>query len=334
MSAVVAPSARKSRISDTQMRWPRMQGFPKHTFGSIVIRFRSSSFVIAGTLTSKHSTCKQNAAGWVQLFDAHPSKRGLGGAPGYGTRAEYPRRAAFPKYSQGAIFSHLPPIFCSETDGFVLYSVIYSQVIRVIVSFSVSNFRSFSSEETFSLVASGRLSAHPEHTVPIPDSKERVLRAVVLYGANGAGKSNLFKALQYVESVALNSRKKGSGTGRTAFRFGGKRRDEPSSFDLQFIVQGKLYRFGFRVDDQRITEEWLAQVIGEREVTIYERLTDDDGKVTIDPQGIKGEKLSALAKVGGPPNQSFLATINVTLNAPDLGDQLGGILMWFRRDLN
>jgi len=212
--------------------------------------------------------------------------------------------------------------------------VIYSQVIRVIVSFSVSNFRSFSSEETFSLVASGRLSAHPEHTVPIPDSKERVLRAVVLYGANGAGKSNLFKALQYVESVALNSRKKGSGTGRTAFRFGGKRRDEPSSFDLQFIVQGKLYRFGFRVDDQRITEEWLAQVIGEREVTIYERLTDDDGKVTIDPQGIKGEKLSALAKVGGPPNQSFLATINVTLNAPDLGDQLGGILMWFRRDLN
>src|SRR5271166_4402075 len=62
MSAVVAPSARKSRISDTQMRWPRMQGFPKHTFGSIVIRFRSSSFVIADTLTSKHSTCRQNAA--------------------------------------------------------------------------------------------------------------------------------------------------------------------------------------------------------------------------------------------------------------------------------
>src|SRR5208283_6049415 len=74
----------------------------------------------------------------------------------------------------------------------------------MIVSLSVSNFRSFSSEETFSLVASNRLSgSHDDHAVPIPESKERVLRTAVLYGANGAGKSNLFKALRYLKSVAL-----------------------------------------------------------------------------------------------------------------------------------
>jgi AAA15 family ATPase/GTPase len=65
----------------------------------------------------------------------------------------------------------------------------------MIVSFSVSNFRSFSSEETLSLVASNRLSgSHDDHAVPIPNSSEKVLRTAVLYGANGAGKSNLFKA--------------------------------------------------------------------------------------------------------------------------------------------
>ena len=95
----------------------------------------------------------------------------------------------------------------------------------MIVSFSVSNFRSFSSEETFSLVASHRLSgSHDDHAVPIPDSKERVLRTAVLYGANGAGKSNLFKALRYLKSVALEPRKKNSGTGRQPFRFGGTQR--------------------------------------------------------------------------------------------------------------
>jgi hypothetical protein len=126
----------------------------------------------------------------------------------------------------------------------------------MIVSFSVSNFRSFSSEEeTLSLVASNRLSgSHDDHAVPIPDSKEKVLRTAVLYGANGAGKSNLFKALRYLKSVALEPRKKGGGTRRQPFRFAGPK-DEPSTFDLQFIAGDKLYRFGFEVDDERVTKE-------------------------------------------------------------------------------
>ncbi len=203
----------------------------------------------------------------------------------------------------------------------------------MIVSFSASNFRSFSSEETFSLVASNRLlSNHESHTVPIPGSKEKVLRIAVLYGANGAGKSNLFKALQYVKSVALEARDKNSGTERQPFRFAGSP-DEPSSFDIQFIAEDKLYVFGFKANDLRITEEWLVQVDGNRETTLYERITDENGKVIIEAPGLKsaGKKLKALTTVGGPQNQSFLATIHVTLDASDYGDELSGVLTWFRR---
>jgi hypothetical protein len=206
----------------------------------------------------------------------------------------------------------------------------------MIVSLSVSNFRSFSSEETLSLVASNRLSgSHDDHAVPIPDSKERVLRTAVLYGANGAGKSNLFKALRYLKSVALEPRKKNRGTGREPFRFAGAR-DEPSSFDLQFIAADKLYRYGFKVDDERIVEEWLFQVVGNRQKPIYERTTDENGKVTIDAEGLKGagEKVIALSRVGGPQNQSFLATVNVTLDAGDYGEELGCALTWFKQGLN
>jgi AAA15 family ATPase/GTPase len=206
----------------------------------------------------------------------------------------------------------------------------------MIVSFSVSNFRSFLSEETLSLVASKRLSgSHEEHAVAIPDSDERVLRAAVLYGANGAGKSNLFKALEYVESVALESREKNTGTGRQAFRFNGAA-DEPSTFDLQFIAEGKLFRFVFKANDQRITEESLVQVEHGKEKILYERITDESGSVTINAPGLKegGEKLNALARVGGPQNQSFLATVQVTLETPDYGDQLGGVITWFRQSLH
>lgn len=203
----------------------------------------------------------------------------------------------------------------------------------MIVSFSVANFRSFAAEQTFSLVASNRLAqSHGDHVLPIPDSSEKVLRTAVLYGANGAGKSNLFKALRFLKNAVVMPRKKEGGTGRQAFRFGDSER-APSTFDLQFIANNKLYRFGLSVDDQRVTEEWLAQVEGTKERTLYERTTEPGGRVTIDAQGLKssGEKLKALATVGGPQNQSFLATILATLDSAELDDEIRGILTWFNR---
>jgi uncharacterized protein len=206
----------------------------------------------------------------------------------------------------------------------------------MIVSFSVANFRSFSQEETLSLVASNRLpGSHDDHAVPIPDSKEKVLRAAVLYGANGAGKSNLFKALRHLKSVALWPRRKKRGTRREPFRFGGPP-DMPSSFDLQFVAADKLYRFGFKSNDERIIEEWLFQVVGNRQKLLYERTTNKNGEVSINAEGVRGagDKLMALATVGGPRNQSFLATANVTLNAGDLGDDLARVVTWLKSGLN
>jgi AAA15 family ATPase/GTPase len=201
----------------------------------------------------------------------------------------------------------------------------------MIVSFSVANFRSFSSEETLSLVGSKRLSrSHEDHAAPIPDSKEMVLKAAVIYGANGAGKSNLFKALRYLRRVALEPHPKASGTRREPFRLG-ERAEEVSSFDVQFLAGGKLYRFGFKEDDRRITQEWLVQIKGEKERQLYERITDENGVVTIEAPNLKGPKLKALTTVGGPQNQSFLATVCATLQVSDFGEDLKNVLGWFQR---
>ena len=197
----------------------------------------------------------------------------------------------------------------------------------MIVSFSVSNFRSFLEEQTFSLVASTRVSgSHENHAFSITDAKEKVLKTAVIYGANGAGKSNFFKALYYLKMIALKPpRKKNKGTGREVFRFNNENK-EPSSFDLQFIAGEKLYRFGFKVDDKRIIEEWLVRIKGGRETAIYERITDENGKVTVETE-IKG-KLKALATVGGLQNQSFLATIQANLDSSDFDDDITAVLTW------
>ncbi len=204
----------------------------------------------------------------------------------------------------------------------------------MIISFSVSNFRSFHQEESLNLVASNRFAgSHPAHLAGIPGKDEFLLRTAVLYGANGAGKSNLFKALEFTRESALKSRKKQSGTGRQRFRFASDG-NALSSFDLQFQIQGKLYRYGFKADDVRIAEEWLLEVVRGGENVIFERSTDADGKVTVDLNAANcREKLKALATVGGLQNQTFLSTIRSTLNTEDYGDDFETVFDWLENHL-
>ncbi len=206
----------------------------------------------------------------------------------------------------------------------------------MLVSFALSNFRSFFEEETFSLVASTRLAgAHTEHAIAIPGSEERVLRSAVIYGANGAGKSNLFRALRYLRDAAINPRNKKKGTGREAFRFSSGH-NATTDFDLQFIARDQLYRYGLKLDDSRVTEEWLVAVNGASEKAIYERRTDSDGAVKVEVNALKdnSKKLKALATVGGPENQTFLSTIRATLNAADIGNEISAVLDWFKNQLH
>jgi len=215
----------------------------------------------------------------------------------------------------------------------------------MLVSFSVSNYRSFSEEETFSLVASKRLSgSHESHTMPIPNSDEHVLKAAVLYGANGAGKSNLFRALQYFCSIATETLPKNKSTGRDPFAFN-SREGEPSVFDMLFIADNKLYRLGFKVGNESIAEEWLIEVIGKKEKVLYERVTDEEGNVKVDARGLittiqtegssvkNPKKIKALATLGGPVNQSFIASILANLNKKDYGSELAHIYNWLGTDL-
>jgi hypothetical protein len=198
----------------------------------------------------------------------------------------------------------------------------------MLVSFSVANFRSFSTEQLFSLASSKQLGDHASHVMPLPSSDAGVLRTGVIYGAHGSGRSNLHKALGFVKDVALLPCK-GAGTGRTPFR-SGDMSTLPSTFDLQFLAGGKLYRYGFCVDDRNIVEEWLAQTTGNQEKPIYQRTTHSDGRVEISAPGLKSgsPRLAALVDAGAPPAQSFLAGARALLAPEELGEALSEVIEW------
>ena len=61
-------------------------------------------------------------------------------------------------------------------------------------AFRVSNFKSIQEEQTFTMEACPKtvVSEYPEHVTNI--GGERLLKVSSIYGPNGGGKSNLFKA--------------------------------------------------------------------------------------------------------------------------------------------
>jgi AAA15 family ATPase/GTPase len=69
---------------------------------------------------------------------------------------------------------------------------------------SVKNFKSFCQEQTFSMEAdASTVGEHPEHIIEVNGSS--ILKVTSIYGPNGGGKSNLFKAIELGRELVIPS---------------------------------------------------------------------------------------------------------------------------------
>ena len=211
----------------------------------------------------------------------------------------------------------------------------------MLLSFSVENFRSFRAEQTLNLLASRRLgTCGPPHCCEVPGTGEHVLRVASLYGANGAGKSNLVQALALVDRLVRSGTPPGEPISYKPFLLDSETSTKPTSFELQFLEDGELFRYGFCYDADRIHEEWLDVYEGKKERNIFSRATNEEGAVTVTlgPAATQGashsQKIAALALVGARPNQLFL-TEAVNLHEPKAqGPRFHRAVKWFESTLS
>ena len=210
----------------------------------------------------------------------------------------------------------------------------------MILSFSISNFRSFREEQTLSMVASNRYDDHLDHLVPIPEDENKALPVAAIYGANGAGKSNLVKALSFLEELVLRGTEPKKPTGRRAFLLDTTSAAKPTELSLQFVEDGRVYAYGVRVGDRHVDAEWLSILRDGREVMAYERVTKETGEVIIEAGPALTEdtwgnhaKVVALTRVGVLANQLFLHVVGKGLNEQDQGPVMSGALHWFSERL-
>lgn len=207
----------------------------------------------------------------------------------------------------------------------------------MLVQFTVGNFRSFGEEVTLNMVATNRLTSHAGHCVPLPGTSGRnVLRTAVIYGANAAGKSNLVKALRFGQLAITTGDQQFPAA--QPFRFDPHYSSLPSMFEFRFLLYGHVFTYGFDVDRERISAEWLSVFKGDDELAIFNR--DEEGKTTFNrtvvslfPRDAKAfETLGLLSQIQLTKRQLFLNRIS-SIPAPAQGTIVSGIVNWLTRDL-
>lgn len=197
----------------------------------------------------------------------------------------------------------------------------------MLIRFSVENFRSIREEQEISLVAS-TLSEHPETLVPAGGYRFELLRAAAVYGPNASGKSALFHALSFMRAAVTESHRMWApdgGVPRTPFALDADSRFEPSTFEVDVLIGGIRYEYGFTVDSERVHEEWLYAYPRGKRQEWFTRDASRDMEFTFN-RALPGENRSIGLLTR--PNSLFLSAAaqnNHTLLLP--------IYMWFVQSL-
>lgn len=141
----------------------------------------------------------------------------------------------------------------------------------MLLSFRVANHRSIREEQQLNLA--------PVYDADRPaGTRWAAVPVAALFGANGAGKSNVVHALGFMAEMAISSHRAaepGGGIERHPFALDLEARDEPSWYVADLLLDGVRFTYGFSVDDRRVVDEWLYSYPHGRRRKIFQRADDE-----------------------------------------------------------
>lgn len=204
----------------------------------------------------------------------------------------------------------------------------------MLLEFKVTNFRSINNTQILSMVAGTGTELKEQNTFAsgLP-SLPNLLRSAAVYGPNAAGKSNLFRAMQFMQNFVLTSQalQEGQNINVAPFLLNSKNRTEPSEFEVTFIQDKVRYQYGFAANNTRITNEWLLAYPEGRPQHWFERKLDLQKNSY---EWYFGSKFSGLRPMldvwqkATRQNGLFLSTA-IQLN----NEQLKPVFNWFQQKL-
>ena len=172
----------------------------------------------------------------------------------------------------------------------------------MLIEFSITNFLSFKEKTTFSMVASSDTSMEDNYFTV---GNERLLKMTAIYGANASGKSNIFKLLAIVGGMIRQSNfyNPNMNLPIIPFKLDKEMVNQPSEFEIKFLIDKIRYIYGFSADSKKIYKEYLTYYPNGRPVKIFSRKdTNNYSFNSVD------EKILNDIKVKNSENKFFIAT--------------------------
>ncbi len=176
----------------------------------------------------------------------------------------------------------------------------------MLIQFSFKNFKSFREEATLDLSAA-KMTEFSERVVSV--GNEKILPVAAIYGANASGKSNVYNAFGYMSDYVVNSFKYGDEEEEfeefrpTPFLFDSTSANAESSFEVYFTLPGdkseRTYNYGFCVNREGVTEEWLnskAKTARKYSTVFYRGLKESELDLSGFPKSSKDNIQVALEK--------------------------------------
>ena len=146
----------------------------------------------------------------------------------------------------------------------------------MLVQFTICNFKVFKEEVKLTLFASNydKTTREQENVFEVPKFGLRLLKSAVIYGANASGKTKLIDALHFMKTFILKSSKEsqqGELIETEPFRLNTVTVGQPSMFEIVFIHEDEMYRYGFEATPQEVVSEWLYHRPNTKEVELFFR---------------------------------------------------------------
>jgi hypothetical protein len=145
----------------------------------------------------------------------------------------------------------------------------------MLIRFVVENVFSFGAQKEFNTIPNNRLKTLDHHRYNFDGF--RLLKMSALYGANGAGKSNLIKAMDLLQNLVIKGGRSYQFYDST-FKFTSEAKLD-QILAVEFFQQGTAYYYGLKLNQGRVVNEELYRSgLGQKtDVKVYERKTDSEG---------------------------------------------------------
>jgi AAA15 family ATPase/GTPase len=150
---------------------------------------------------------------------------------------------------------------------------------NMLLQFTLANYRSFKDPVSLSLQAS--YPGEPTENIFCAGSERLpvyAFKSLVLLGANGAGKSNLFSGFSLIRSLVMNSAIDTAGSTFLKvepFRLNTETENKHSLFECTMLIHDISYRYGFKCNNREVHSEWLYLTKKRREEMVFIRTKNE-----------------------------------------------------------